>query len=273
MPELPEVEITRQGISPFLLYQTITATVIRHQQLRLVVPPDLQQRCVGKQVKAISRRAKYLLFELSEGFLLNHLGMSGHLRIVTQDVAPGKHDHLDLILSNGKVLRYNDPRRFGLWLYIEKNPDHHPLLAHLGPEPLSETFNPTYLFSRARGKTQNIKAFIMRNDIVVGVGNIYATESLFKAGIHPLTAAGRVTFADFAKLAPSIKQVLQQAIHAGGTTLRDFYAADGKPGYFVNKLQVYGRKNMPCYQCSTTVETVTIAGRTSAFCPVCQPKT
>lgn len=272
MPELPEVEITRLGISPFLLDQTITDLVVRHQQLRLAIQPDLRQLCVGKQIKAISRRAKYLLFDLSEGYLLNHLGMSGHLHIVRQDVAAGKHDHVDFILSNGKVLRYNDPRRFGLWLYIEKNPEQHPLLAHLGPEPFSREFNPEYLSARAHSKIQTMKAFIMRNDIVVGVGNIYATESLFYAGIHPLTPASQTTYDEFAKLVSSITQVLQQAINAGGTTLRDFYSAEGKPGYFTNKLQVYGRKNLPCYQCGTTIETLTIAGRNSAYCPVCQPK-
>lgn len=271
MPELPEVEITGRGISPFLLHQIIIGTVIRQQQLRVAIPSELNQLCVGKEIKAITRRAKYLLLQLSEGYLLNHLGMSGHLRIVSQDLAPGKHDHLDFLLNNGHTLRYNDPRRFGLWLYIEKSPEHHPLLAHLGPEPLSEAFNSAYLLNRAQQKNQNIKAFIMRNDIVVGVGNIYATESLFFAGIHPQTPAGKLNQYDFDKLVPIIKQVLQQAIDAGGTTLRDFYAADGKPGYFVNQLQVYGRKNLPCFQCGTSIQTIMLGGRSSAFCPNCQP--
>jgi formamidopyrimidine-DNA glycosylase len=272
MPELPEVEITGRGISPFLLNQTIIGTVIRQRQLRVAIPSELNQLCVGKEIKAISRRAKYLILQLSEGYLLNHLGMSGHLRIVSPEQAAGKHDHLDFLLNNGHVLRYNDPRRFGLWLYIEKNPEHHPLLAHLGPEPLSEAFNSEYLLNRAQRKSQNIKAFIMRNDIVVGVGNIYATESLFLAGIHPQTPAGKLKPQDFDKLVPIIKQVLQQAIDAGGTTLRDFYAADGKPGYFVNQLQVYGRKNLPCYQCSRPIQTIMLGGRSSAFCPNCQSK-
>lgn len=270
MPELPEVETTRRGISPFLLNQTITAITIRQSQLRLQVSPELKARCVGQVVQAVSRRAKYLLIELSDGFLLNHLGMSGHLRIVKPDTPVGKHDHLDFQISNNHILRYNDPRRFGLWLYIAENPEQHRLLTHLGPEPLSEAFNGEYLFRRANHKTQSIKSFIMTNDIVVGVGNIYATESLFLAGIHPQTPAGSLKQENFDKLADHIKQILQQAIDVGGTTLRDFYAFDGKPGYFTNKLLVYGRKNLPCFQCKDLIQAVTISGRSSAFCPSCQ---
>ena len=185
----------------------------------------------------------------------------------------GKHDHIDLCLSNGYILRYNDPRRFGLWLYIEANPEQHRLLSHLGPEPFVKEFNGAYLAQRARNKKQNIKSFIMSNDIVVGVGNIYATECLFQAGIHPLTPARNLGSMQFELLAQGIQAILQQAIEAGGTTLRDFYASDGKPGYFINQLQVYGRKNQPCFKCHTVIQALTIGGRNSTFCPSCQKLT
>lgn len=272
MPELPEVETTRRGISPFLLNQTIASIIIRQPQLRLPVPPGLNTLCSGRQVQAISRRAKYLLLHLSKGYLLIHLGMSGHLRITEPQSPPGKHDHIDMLLENGLTLRYHDPRRFGLWSYIADNPYQHPLLAHLGPEPLSDAFNGEYLSHRAHRKTQNIKSFIMRNEIVVGVGNIYASESLFLAGINPHTPAGLLQQNHFDKLVVTIKQVLQQAISAGGTTLKDFYAIDGKPGYFANQLQVYGRKNLPCFQCNSLIQITILGGRSTAFCPSCQPQ-
>ncbi|KTC76802.1 bifunctional DNA-formamidopyrimidine glycosylase/DNA-(apurinic or apyrimidinic site) lyase [Legionella brunensis] len=270
MPELPEVETTRLGISPFLLDKTIQAVFVRQPNLRMKVPP-LNELCSGQKVLAITRRAKYLLLHLTKGYLLIHLGMSGHLRIVQPSVYHDKHDHIDMLLDGEHTLRYNDPRRFGLWLYLSDNPQEHPLLSHLGPEPLSDMFNVEYLSKRAHKKRQNIKSFIMRNDIVVGVGNIYATESLFLAGINPLSAASSVKQAQMAKLVAYIKQVLEQAIQAGGTTLRDFYAIDGKPGYFAQQLQVYGRKNLPCFQCNHSIEVVVIGGRSSAFCPYCQP--
>lgn len=270
MPELPEVETTKRGISPFLLNQTIRAVTIRQKQLRFEISPELNTRSIGQVIHSISRRAKYLLIELSEGYLLNHLGMSGHLRIIKSDTPPGKHDHLDFELSNNYILRYNDPRRFGLWLYLPNNPGQHRLLAHLGPEPLSDAFNGEYLFRRAFQRKQSIKSFIMTNEIVVGIGNIYAAESLYLAGIHPSTPAGYLKEEKFALLVACIKQVLQQAIDAGGTTLRDFYSFDGKPGYFANKLLVYGRKNQACFRCKSLIQEITIGGRSSAFCPNCQ---
>ena len=272
MPELPEVETTKQGITPFLVNQTILCVTIRQPQLRLPVTPNLNTLCSGKVLLAISRRAKYLLLHLSEGNVLIHLGMSGHLRIVNAQSPVSKHDHIDLCLMNGSILRYNDPRRFGLWLFIQDNPLTHRLLTHLGPEPLTDHFNGDYLHLCAYRKTQCIKSFIMNNKIVVGVGNIYAAESLFLAGIHPKTAAGALSKEQMLCLSYFIKQVLQQAISAGGTTLRDFYAADGKPGYFSNELNVYGRQKNHCYVCKTIIEAIVIAGRTSAFCPKCQPK-
>lgn len=272
MPELPEVETTKQGITPFLVNQTILCATVRQPKLRLPVTHHLSRLCAGRTLLSISRRAKYLLLHLSEGHVLIHLGMSGHLRIVKSQEPIGKHDHIDLCLTNGAILRYNDPRRFGLWLYIAENPLQHRLLAHLGPEPLTEEFNGDYLYLSARHKTQCIKSFIMNNKIVVGVGNIYAAESLFLAGIHPITAAGALSKEEMLRLSDHIKHVLQQAINVGGTTLRDFYAADGKPGYFSNELKVYGRKNNPCFTCKTSIEAIFIAGRNSAFCPRCQPE-
>lgn len=269
MPELPEVETTRRGISPFLINKTIQNIVIRQNKLRLLVPP-LDQLCVGQKIEGVLRRAKYLLIELTSGYLLIHLGMSGHLRLVSPGTRFGKHDHIDVLLEDGKTLRYNDPRRFGLWQYLTEDPYQHPLLAHLGPEPLSATFNPEYLANRAHKKQQSIKSFIMRNEIVVGVGNIYATESLFFAGIHPATPAGLLKIEHFDKLVQQIKRILENAICAGGTTLRDFFAVDGKPGYFAQALQVYGRKNLPCFQCQQLIQVKIIGGRSSAFCPNCQ---
>lgn len=271
MPELPEVETTLRGISPFLIDQTITSIVVRQPQLRLPVTPGIHLHCINKKIRAITRRAKYLLIHLSEGYLLIHLGMSGHLRVVDSHSIPAKHDHIDLCLTNGRTLRYQDPRRFGLWIYLAENPAHHRLLTPLGPEPLLEDFHAEYLIQQARNKKQPIKSFIMDNRMVVGVGNIYATESLFFAGIHPKMPAGEVSKKQLINLCKQIKNILQQAIDAGGTTLRDFYAADGKPGYFSLALNAYGRKNLPCFHCHTLLQTVVIAGRNSYFCPQCQP--
>ncbi|MBA2657589.1 MAG: bifunctional DNA-formamidopyrimidine glycosylase/DNA-(apurinic or apyrimidinic site) lyase [Tatlockia sp.] len=270
MPELPEVETTCRGISPYLINQTIKAVVIRQHKLRCPVSPELSTHCVGQKIISVNRRAKYLIFKLSEGFLLNHLGMSGHLRLIDGDLAATKHDHVDLELTNGFTLRYNDPRRFGLWLYRAINPELSRPLSHLGLEPLAQSFDGNYLLQRAKNKVQTIKSFIMTNEVVVGIGNIYATESLFLAGIHPLTPAGSLVLESFHRLARQIKLVLQQAIDAGGTTLRDFYASDGKPGYFSNNLLVYGRKNKSCFRCHSLIQVVSIGGRSSAFCPNCQ---
>ena len=271
MPELPEVETTKRGITPFLVGETIFSVKVRHPQLRAPITPNLSDLCAGQLIISISRRAKYLLLHLSTGHILIHLGMSGHLRVVDAQAPLRKHDHVDVCLTTGTILRYNDPRRFGLYLYLAEDPLQHLLFAHLGPEPLTDEFNSEYLFSQAREKKQCIKSFIMNNKIVVGVGNIYAAESLFLAGIHPKISAGQVPYEQIHRLVFHIKQVLLQAINVGGTTLRDFYAADGKPGYFSNALNVYGRQNKPCYSCNTSIEAITIAGRNSAFCPQCQP--
>lgn len=271
MPELPEVETTKQGIKPHLEGHIISAIQIRNHKLRLPIPVNIDELCRGKQITAILRRGKYLLLHLNQGYILIHLGMSGHLRIVPHTASPQKHDHVELIMNNGLALRFCDPRRFGLFIYIDENPYQHPLLSHLGPEPLSDDFNSEYLLHRATNKSQPIKSFIMDSRVVVGIGNIYATESLFLAKIHPNTSAKKISSKEFNSLTGHIKEILQSAIEAGGTTLRDFYSSDGKPGYFSFSLQVYGRKNRACLECENKIETIVIAGRHSAFCAHCQP--
>ncbi|VEG91341.1 bifunctional DNA-formamidopyrimidine glycosylase/DNA-(apurinic or apyrimidinic site) lyase [Legionella spiritensis] len=273
MPELPEVETTAQGIRPHILHQTISEIIVREPRLRRPVPKSLHENGCGQTIEDVTRRAKYIILHLTKGYLLIHLGMTGHFRLFnTGSMTPGKHDHIDLCLQNNLTLRYNDPRRFGLWLATDTEPSRHPLLAALGPEPLTDDFNPAYLYARARGRKQSIKSFIMDNRIVVGVGNIYASECLFLAGIHPLTSAGALDERQAEILTHYIKETLQRAIQAGGTTLKDFYASDGKPGYFALELQVYGRKNQPCFSCGNLIAAETIAGRTSSFCPHCQPR-
>lgn len=270
MPELPEVETTKQGIKPHLEGQTIRKISVRNTRLRLPVPEHINTLCTGKKIIQVSRRAKYILIELSEGYLLIHLGMSGHLRLCAENSALQTHDHVSLILHNDQALRFCDPRRFGLFLYLEDNPHQHSLLNHLGPEPLSDAFNSDYLWQRIQNKNKPIKSLIMDNEIVVGVGNIYATESLFLAKIHPNKPAKTLSEEDCHILVNYIKEVLKQAIECGGTTLRDFYASDGKPGYFSIELKVYGRKNQPCFECKEPINALIIGGRNSAFCIKCQ---
>lgn len=270
MPELPEVETTKEGIKLHLEGQTISRICVHNPRLRIPVPDRINELCAGKKILAITRRAKYILIQLSQGHLLIHLGMSGHLRMVELSSIPQKHDHITVALNNNLLLQFYDPRRFGLFLYIDKNPYKHPLLAHLGKEPLSEEFNGHYLFQKGKNKNKPIKSFIMDNKIVVGVGNIYATESLFLAKIHPSTPTKILSEETQLKLAKHIKEVLQQAIACGGTTLKDFYSFDGKPGYFSISLKVYGRKNQPCMQCQHPIASVILGGRNSTFCPKCQ---
>jgi formamidopyrimidine-DNA glycosylase len=270
MPELPEVETTKQGIKPHLEGQIISEMQVRQFKLRLPVPEHINARCAGKKIIAVTRRAKYILIQLSEGYILIHLGMSGHLRIVSNNSAPEKHDHISMVLTNGQELRFCDPRRFGLFLYLDDNPHQHKLLTHLGPEPFDTQFNGNYLHQRAKNKNKPIKSFIMDNEVVVGVGNIYATESLFLSRIHPSTPAKNLSAKACDTLALHIQETLKQAIECGGTTLRDFYAFDGKPGYFSISLKVYGRKNQPCLNCQYPIEAIQIGGRNSAFCPNCQ---
>lgn len=268
MPELPEVETTRRGIAPWLEDVTITRTVVRQPRLRWEVPDPVRQ-LRDQAVLAVERRAKFIILTLDQGQLLLHLGMSGTLRVLPGETPAQKHDHLDLILDSGRLLRLRDPRRFGAALWAESG-ETHPLLEKLGPEPLSAAFNGELLYRRSRGRRQAVKTFIMDNRTVVGVGNIYAQESLFRAGIHPSRAAGRIGAERYERLAQAIKQVLEEAIKAGGTTLRDFTSASGSPGYFRQQLAVYGRGGEPCRHCGTPLKQLRHGQRSTVYCGRCQ---
>jgi len=270
MPELPEVETTRRGIEPHVLGRTVASAVIRQTQMRWPVPEELKEKLAGNTIQELRRRGKYLLFKLEGGTLILHLGMSGSLRIVAADAPVKKHDHIDIIFDPATVLRYHDPRRFGCLLWAEGDPDAHPLLAELGPEPLSPGFDGDYLHRNAQGRTCAVKTFIMDSHLVVGVGNIYANEALFRAGIDPRRAAGRVSQARYLRLAQCIREVLGEAIIQGGTTLRDFVNASGKPGYFQQTLAVYGREGEPCRQCAAPIRCVRLGQRATYFCGHCQ---
>ncbi|MCH8542365.1 MAG: bifunctional DNA-formamidopyrimidine glycosylase/DNA-(apurinic or apyrimidinic site) lyase [Alcanivorax sp.] len=268
MPELPEVETTRRGITPHLHERSIARVVLRQRQLRWPVPDEvagLRHAAVG----AVTRRAKFLLVDLPGGQMLMHLGMSGTLRVLPADTPPGKHDHADFLLDSGRMLRFNDPRRFGALLWTA-TPGQHPLLDHLGPEPLGPDFDGALLYRLSRGRRQGIKTFIMDNRIVVGVGNIYAQESLFLAGIHPSRPAGRISAARYEQLAGAIRDVLTRAIAAGGTTLRDFSSAEGKPGYFSQALAVYGREGQACVRCGAVLRLARHGQRSTTYCAGCQ---
>lgn len=270
MPELPEVETTLRGIEPVLKGQRITQLVVREHRLRWPVAEDLAVHLEGAKVQSLERRAKYMLIHFSSGSLIWHLGMSGSMRIVDPGEVIKKHDHIDLLLSNEKVIRYNDPRRFGCVLWGGNNATAHPLLASLGPEPLSDQFNGEALFLLSRGRRVSIKQFIMDQKVVVGVGNIYASEALFLSGIAPTRQATRISLVRYQRLVSHIKAVLIQAIMEGGTTLKDFSQTDGRPGYFEQRLQVYGREGMPCAACDAQIRKKVIGQRASYYCPVCQ---
>ena len=269
MPELPEVETTRRGLAPHLLRRTVTEVVQRRAGLRWAFAPELQSLLPGRRIAAVRRRAKYLLLDTDAGSALLHLGMSGSLRVLAPEVPAGLHDHLDIGLDSGRVLRFNDPRRFGCALWQAPGQTHE-LLRALGPEPLSDDFDGDWLFARSRGRSAPVKAFLMHQRIVVGVGNIYAAEALFAAGISPLRAAGKVSRARYAVLADEVKRILAYAIERGGTTLRDFIAPDGAPGYFELELRAYGRGGEPCTRCGRPLREAAIAQRTTAWCPACQ---
>ena len=268
MPELPEVETSRRGIEPHLVGETILHAVVRNSRLRWPVSEEIHALS-DQPVLSVQRRAKYLLLELPTGWIIIHLGMSGSLRILPEALPAAKHDHVDLVMSNGKVLRYTDPRRFGAWLWSNDLQGSN-VLAHLGPEPLSEEFNGEYLFAKSRGKRTAIKPWLMDNKVVVGVGNIYASESLFTAGILPDRPAMSLSEAQAGLLATTIKAVLLRSIEQGGTTLRDFLQSDGKPGYFAQQLQVYGRAGEPCRVCGTPVVSGKHGQRSTYWCPHCQ---
>lgn len=269
MPELPEVEVSRQGIAPWLTGVAVTRVVVRDGRLRWPVPGEIQE-LTGLTIRRVSRRAKYLLLETDFGTAILHLGMSGSLRVLPIGTPAEKHDHVDIELENGKLLRLNDPRRFGALLWTRDAAETHTLLAKLGPEPLTEGFSVDYLQARAKGRTTAIKQFLMDNQVVVGVGNIYANEALFASGIHPKRAAGNISRERLATLVAEIKRVLAEAITQGGTTLKDFTSADGKPGYFVQRLQVYGRAGQPCQVCGSEIQSMRLGQRNTFFCPHCQ---
>ena len=268
MPELPEVETSRRGIEPHLVGETILHAVVRNGRLRWPVSAEIYSLS-DQPVLSVQRRAKYLLLELPGGWIIIHLGMSGSLRILPEELPPGKHDHVDLVMSNGKVLRYTDPRRFGAWLWTNAL-EGHSVLAHLGPEPLSEAFNATWLREKSAKKKTAIKPWLMDNKLVVGVGNIYASESLFAAGIHPDRLASSLSEEESALLVSAIKAVLLRSIEQGGTTLKDFLQSDGKPGYFAQQLQVYGRKGEPCRVCGTPILATKHGQRATFYCRQCQ---
>ncbi|MDD1793590.1 bifunctional DNA-formamidopyrimidine glycosylase/DNA-(apurinic or apyrimidinic site) lyase [Enterovibrio sp. ZSDZ42] len=269
MPELPEVEVSRMGIRPHAEGQTVTKIEVRQPKLRWLVPEELHDM-EGQVIRSVSRRAKYLILETDVGYALVHLGMSGSLRVIPEGVPPAKHDHVDLHLSSGEMIRYNDPRRFGAWLWQPNDGSDHPVLGKLGPEPLTDDFTGEYLFERSRNKRTPIKQFIMDNAVVVGVGNIYANESLFMSRIHPQRQAGQLNQEEASRFVADIKLVLATAIEQGGTTLKDFKQADGKPGYFAQELQVYGNQGKPCPVCGTELESVKLGQRNTVFCPDCQ---
>ncbi len=269
MPELPEVETTLRGISPILTGRVISELRVRNAALRWPVTDEVQQAC-GQRVLGLHRRAKYLLITLETGGLMIHLGMSGSLRICNEEDEPRKHDHVDIVLDGGRCLRFNDPRRFGLFCWWNAPVNQHPLLRHLGPEPLQNGFSGAYLYQIARGRRGAVKNFIMDGKVVVGVGNIYASESLFMAGISPARAAGRISKQRFDALVAAIRDVLSRAIRQGGTTLRDFVGSDGQPGYFAQELLVYDREGAPCFQCNTAIRKKVIGQRSSFYCPACQ---
>jgi formamidopyrimidine-DNA glycosylase len=270
MPELPEVETTLRGILPHVLGQQILEVVVRNSRLRWPVPDSLARELPGRHVERMQRRGKYLLLFAGDGCLLIHLGMSGSLRIVPAYEPRLPHDHIDLVLPGERVLRYCDPRRFGCMLWLKDDPQRHPLLQSLGPEPLGDDFSGRTLFESSRGRKTAVKAFIMDSHVVVGVGNIYANEALFMAGIRPTLAVGRLSAARCDRLADCIREILGRAIAMGGTTLRDFVGGDGKPGYFKQSLHVYGRGGQPCTQCGTALKEVRLGQRSTVFCPQCQ---
>lgn len=269
MPELPEVETTRRGLTPHLLGRTVVALDVRQPQLRWPIARELRTLLPGQRIEAIERRAKYLLVHTEPGSALLHLGMSGSLRVLPATTAVGLHDHIDWRLDSGHVLRYTDPRRFGCQLWQARG-EVHPLLAGLGPEPLSDDFDGGRLWGLSRGRRAAVKVFLMDQAIVVGVGNIYASEALFAAGIHPKRAAGSISRERYDRLAEEVKRILSYAITRGGTTLRDFINPDGAPGYFEQELFVYGRVGQPCKVCGAPIRSIVLGQRSTFFCARCQ---
>lgn len=269
MPELPEVETTRRGVEPHVINRKISQTLIRQSSLRWPVSPELGQALTGNQFQSVDRRAKYLLFNTASGRMMVHLGMSGSLRIARPDSQIKKHDHIDICFEDDTILRYHDPRRFGSVFWLPGDTTH-ALIEELGPEPLDDVFDGTYLYEMSRRRKVAVKLFIMNSKIVVGVGNIYANEALFLSGIRPDRHAGRISRARYDVLAQNIKLVLRRSIESGGTTLRDFIREDGSPGYFRQSLMVYGRGDESCKQCGQTLTETRLGNRSTVYCRRCQ---
>lgn len=269
MPELPEVETTRRGIQPWVEGQQVESIVVRQPKLRWPIPEQLSLSLPGQRVQSVTRRAKYLLFQTDAGVMLVHLGMSGSLCIVPKETEATKHAHVDIGFSNGMMLRYTDPRRFGAVLW-QADSNTHPLLDGLGPEPLDEGFSSEYFLSSCRMRKLPIKQLLMNNAVVVGIGNIYASEALFRAGIDPRRAANRIAEKRLEVLRQAVISVLSEAIEQGGTTLKDFIGGDGKPGYFQQQLKVYGRVGETCFRCGTSIRSIQLGQRSTYFCVGCQ---
>jgi formamidopyrimidine-DNA glycosylase len=274
LPELPEVETTRRGIAPHVVGRRVGGVILRRPDLRWPIPPEIAELLPGQRIDAVERRAKYLLLHTAVGSALLHLGMTGVLRVLPPDAPVGKHDHVDIALARTptqepRLLRFTDPRRFGCLLWQPPGSTHE-LLANLGPEPLTDAFDGDLLWHLSRGRRAAVKLFLMDNAIVVGVGNIYASEALFAAGIDPRREAGSVSRVRYARLAAEVKRILAWAIERGGTTLRDFLNPDGAPGYFFRELMVYGRTGEPCHDCGTPIRQVVLGQRSTFWCPRCQ---
>jgi formamidopyrimidine-DNA glycosylase len=270
MPELPEVEITRRGVAPHVEQQKVTAVRVYDRRLRWPVPPDLSRRLVGRTVDRVDRRRKYLLFRLGADTLIMHMGMTGSLRVFREAPPRQAHDHVELEFGNGVMLRYRDPRRFGAMLWSPGSSAPHPLLAKLGVEPFSDLFTADYMYRAMRHRRVAIKLALMDSHLVVGVGNIYANEALFHAGIRPRGGSNRLSRPQLARLVAAVRATLTDAIAKGGSTLRDYVDSHGEPGYFQLEYYVYGRAGAPCRVCGTPIRSVRLGGRATSYCPNCQ---
>jgi formamidopyrimidine-DNA glycosylase len=270
MPELPEVETIKRGIKPLVISKVISQVIVRNNNLRWPVSRGLAKKLISQQFIDVVRRGKYILFHCAHGSLLMHMGMSGSLKLVKQTEQLKKHDHIDICFSDGSCMRYNDPRRFGCVLWVQDDPSQHHLLSKLGVEPLTAAFNAEYLAAKVKHSNRAIKQLLMDNHVVVGIGNIYATEALFQAKIHPASCGKKLSLKQLHELVHASKKILLAAITAGGTTIRDHRQADGRLGYFQNQLLVYGRKNQACVICATTLQEIQLGQRSTVFCPVCQ---
>ncbi len=270
MPELPEVETTMAGIRPYLEGQVLAQLMVRERRLRWLIPVALEKSVGGKKMTKIERKGKYILIHFDEGGLIIHLGMSGSMRVLLAPLPAGKHDHFDLINQSGQIIRYRDPRKFGCLLYASSHLYNHPRLQTLGVEPLTQDFNGKLLYALARKRAIPVKTLIMDGRMVTGIGNIYASEALFDASVHPLRRCANISLLRYSTLVASIQKILQQAINKGGTTRQDFVGADGMPGYFEQSLAVYGREGEACIRCSSTIKKIVIAQRSTFYCRQCQ---